>query len=278
MNPLRPIYEKVRPLWLWLKPMQIPLHCGRTSFFLILSLFPSLLLLLGLLRYTSYGAEELLELISGLLPPSLLGIAKTLVDASYRHSTGTVISVSAFAALWSASKGPYGLLEGLNAVYGAAEQRSYWRSRGISVIHTFFLLLALVLTLALHVFGKAVLDFLQMSTIPALLFFLRLIDWKLVLLLLLQTVLFTLLYAFLPSQRNRLRYSLPGALVVSLCWAVFSELFSIYVEYFTRYTNIFGSIYALVLGMLWLYCCISILFYGGAFNRWLAERKRKLGK
>ena len=271
------LFQKIRRLALWLKPMQIPLHCGRTSFFLILSLFPSLLLLLGLLRYTSYGAGELLELLSGFLPPSLLGIAKTLVDASYRHSSGTVISVSAFAALWSASKGTYGLLEGFNAVYGIAERRSYWRSRGISVIYTFCLLLALVLTLGLHVFGNAVLDFLQMSTIPALLVFLRLIDWKLVLLLLLQTVLFTLLYAFLPSQRNRLRHSLPGAMEASLCWAVYSELFSIYVEYFTRYTNIYGSIYALVLGMLWLYCCISILFYGGAFNRWLAERKRKLG-
>jgi uncharacterized BrkB/YihY/UPF0761 family membrane protein len=26
--------------------------------------------------------------------------------------------------------------------------------------------------------------------------------------------------------------------------------------------------------MLWLYFCISILFYGGAFNRWLAQRKK----
>ena len=275
MMSLGTLVQKFRRLASWLKPMQIPLHCGRTVFFLILSLFPSLLLLLGLLRYTSYGTDELLELMSGFIPPALQSVAQALVDASYRHSSGAVISVSALAALWSASKGTYGLLEGFNAVYGVVEQRTYWRSRGISVIYTFFLLLALVLTLVLHVFGKAVLDFLQMSTIPVLLFFLRLIDWKMVLLFLLQTVLFTLLYAFLPSQRNRLRCSWPGALVASICWAVFSELFSIYMEYFTRYTNIFGSIYALVLGMLWLYCCISILFYGGAFNRWLAERKRK---
>ena len=258
----------------WLRPMQIPLHSARTGFFLILSLFPSLLLLLGLLRYTSFGTEDLLDLLEGMLPHSFLGIAEALIDASYRHSSGMVISVSALAALWSASKGTYGLLEGLNAVYGVTEHRGYWRSRSISVIYTFCFLLALVLTLVLHVFGNTVLDFLQMTTIPLLLLVMRLIDLKFILLLLLQTTLFTLMYAMLPGRRNRLRRSLPGALLASFCWSVFSELFSIYVDYFSRYTNIFGSIYALALGMLWLYFCISILFYGGAFNRWLAQRKK----
>jgi membrane protein len=268
------LLQKGRHLAAWLRPMQIPLHSARTGFFLILSLFPSLLLLLGLLRYTSFGTEDLLDLLEGMLPHSFLGIAEALIDASYRHSFGMVISVSALAALWSASKGTYGLLEGLNAVYGVTEHRGYWRSRSISVIYTFFFLLALVLTLVLHVFGNTVLDFLQMTTIPLLLLVMRLIDLKFILLLLLQTALFTLMYAMLPGRRNRLRRSLPGALLASFCWSVFSELFSIYVDYFSRYTNIFGSIYALALGMLWLYFCISILFYGGAFNRWLAQRKK----
>ena len=55
---------------------------------------------------------------------------------------------------------------------------------------------------------------------------------------------------------------------------VFSDLFSIYVEHFNRYSLIYGSVYALALGMLWLYCCLSILFYGGALNHWLSSRKK----
>lgn len=275
MNRINALLQKIRRLALWLRPMQIPLHSARTSFFLILSLFPSLLLLLGLLRYTSYGADELLALLDGLLPHSLIGIVEALVNASYRHSSGMVISVSVLAALWSASKGTYGLLEGLNAVYGITEHRGYWRSRSISVFYTFLFLLALVLTLVLHVFGNTVLDFLQMTTIPALMLVMRLVDLKFILLLVLQTALFTVLYALLPGRRNRLRRCIPGALVASLCWSVYSGLFSIYVAHFASYTNIFGSIYALALGMLWLYFCIGILFYGGAFNRWLMERKNE---
>ena len=50
-----------------------------------------------------------------------------------------------------------------------------------------------------------------------------------------------------------------------------SGLFSLYVEYFPRYANIFGSVYAVALASLWLYVCVSIVFYGALLNRILAE-------
>jgi membrane protein len=55
-------------------------------------------------------------------------------------------------------------------------------------------------------------------------------------------------------------------------WLIFSDLYSIYVERFSGYGNLYGSVYAVALSMLWLYCCMSILFFGGALNRWLDER------
>ena len=272
MNPLRPIYEKVRHLWLWLKPMQIPLHSARTGFFLVLSLFPSLLLFLGLLHYISFDADDLLRFLEGIIPHYLLPMVEMLIDASYRHASGTLLSVSVLAALWSASKGTYGLICGLHAVYGVAQRRGYWQTRGISVIYTFALLLALMLTLALHVFGNSVLDFLWMTTIPVLMRVMELVNLRFVLLLLLQTALFTLLYAFLPYKRNRLRHSIPGAFIASLCWTIFSALFSIYVEHFAAYTNIYGSVYTVALGLLWIYCCMCILLFGGLLNRLLTPR------
>ena len=51
----------------------------------------------------------------------------------------------------------------------------------------------------------------------------------------------------------------------------FSALFSLYVDNFNRYTNIYGSVYAVALAMLWLYMCVSIVFYGAVLNRLLKE-------
>ena len=78
---------------------------------------------------------------------------------------------------------------------------------------------------------------------------------------------FTALYMVLPNRRNRFWSSLPGATVAAVGWQVFSNLFSIYVQRLNVYTNIYGSVYALALGMLWLYICVTIVLFGGVLNR-----------
>ena len=86
-----------------------------------------------------------------------------------------------------------------------------------------------------------------------------------------QTGLFTAMFMFLPNRNNSFRDSFPGAVVSGIGWQVFSALFSMYVEHFSGYANIYGSVYAVALGMLWLYCCLSILFFGAALNVLLEE-------
>ena len=253
----------------FLRPMNIPLHSAYTAFFFVLSLFPGLLLLLGLLRYTALGPEELLSILEGWVPENVLGIARSLVEASYRHSSGAVVSISVVAALYSASRGMFGIRNGLHAVYGIMPQRNYWRKRVISMGYTAAFLALLILTLMVHVGSTALLDYLQMTTAPSLLFLMRLVDFRSVLLLLLLVSLFAAMYAWLPTRRSAVRRNLPGAAAAATGWLVFTRLFSVYVEYFTTYSNIYGSVYALALGMLWLYFCVSIFFYGGALNRLL---------
>ena len=257
----------------FLKPMNISIRGAYTSFFLILSLFPSLMILFCLLSYTSYGVEEVLALAAMVLPEPFLPLAQRLLNGAYDNASGTVLSLSIITALWSASRGMLGLMEGMNAVYGIEEKRNYFATRGISALYTLLIVVVLVLTLVLHVFGTTILDYLRMTTHPVLLFLMDLIDLRFFLLFFVQTVFFTAMYVVLPNRKNSVIKSLPGALFASVGWLTVSDLFSLYVEYFPRYANIFGSVYAAALAMLWLYFCISILFYGGALNRYLMERR-----
>ena len=252
--------------------MHIPLHAGYTAYFLILSVFPALLLVLSMLRYTGLQVEALIELLRDFLPEALMGAVEELVYSTYLHSNGAVVGVAAVTALWSASRGVYGLLQGLNAIYGVSENRSYFYTRAISVVYMFLFLLVLLLTLFLHVFGGTLLNMLTMVDNPVVIFLVDLIDFRFFLLLVLQSVIFTVMFMTLPNKRNRFLDSLPGGVLASLGWLVFSDLYSIYVENFSSYANIYGSVYAIALSMLWLYCCMSILFYGGALNRYLMDR------
>lgn len=255
--------------------LKIPVYAANACYFIVLSVFPTLVLLLGLLRYTGIAVDTLTALLEGIIPEALMPGAKRLIISTYANTSGAVVSLSAFTALWSASRGIHGLLTALNNIYDVQENRGYFYTRGVSVLYTFLFLLVLLLTLVLHVFGTTLLQYLPLSGSPFLVFLWEMVDFRFFLLLFLQTALFTAMFMALPNRRNRFMDSLPGALLASCGWLTFSNLYSIYVEHFSRYANIYGSVYAVALSMLWLYFCICIVFYGGALNHFLISRRKK---
>jgi membrane protein len=256
-----------------IQSLDVPLYAANAGFFMILSLFPALVLTLSLLRYTGLQVSSLVEVLSSILPEALMGAVTELVLSTYENSSGALVGISALTAIWSASKGVYGLMTGLNRVYGVAENRGWLYTRLISVVYTFVFFGLVLLTLTLHVFGGTLLKMLPIAQSRLLRILGRIVDFRFVLLLVLQSVVFMLIFAFLPNGRNRLRDTVPGALLASLGWLVISDLFSIYVENFASLSNIYGSVYAIALSMLWLYFCLSLIFYSAAINQYLEDHK-----
>ena len=251
----------------WVMDLQIPVYAANACYFLVLMIFPALLLVMSSLRYTSLSANDLIEVLGTVVPSALMPTVERLIVNTYYNSSGVVISVSAVTALWSSSRGVYGLLTGLNHVYGVREDRGYFYTRLISVVYTFAFLMVLILTLVLHVFGKSIAAWINAKDLALVDWMVRVIDIRFLVLLGLQILVFTALYMVLPNRRNRFWSSLPGAAVAAVGWQVFSNLFSIYVQRLNVYTNIYGSVYALALGMLWLYICVTIVLFGGVLNR-----------
>ena len=254
-----------------LQDMHISTHAAHTCYFIVLSVFPLLVLMLGILRYTALQPEDLIDLIGGFLPDALLPHAWKLISGAYENTSKMVISISALTALWSAGRGIYGLQAGLNAVYGVTESRGWLRTRLICAAYTFLFILVLLLTLVLHVFGSTILKLLQQKT--WFWAWVDLADLRFILLVALQTFLFCAIFMYLSGAGHGFRESLPGALFSSFGWMTASGLFSVYVEFFPRYANIFGSVYAVALTTFWLYVCINIVFYGGVLNRILAKNR-----
>ena len=252
--------------------LRVPLYAANACYFIVLAVFPALLLLLGLLRYTPLEVERLGEMLSGILPEALLESAEELILITYDNTSASVLGVSAVTTLWSASRGIYGILTGLNAVYAVTEDRGYFHVRLLSVVYTFAFLVVLLMTLSLHVFGTRVLQVLRQVSHPFVQFLMDLVDLRFFLLLILQSGIFSAMFMALPNERNRFRDSLPGALLASSGWLIFSDLYSVYVEHFARLQSVYGSVYGVALSMLWLYCCIAIVFYGGALTRYLTGR------
>lgn len=256
--------------------MQIGVYAANACYFLVLSVFPILLIVLGLVAYLPYSARDLLELLGTFVPDALMGVVETLIVNIYYNSSGAILSVSAVTALWSASRGIFGLLTGLNHIYGVREDRGYFYTRFISVVYTFVFLLMILLSLVLQVFGPTVLGQFVWTEHPFIHWLIEMFDdyvqylWVLAI----QTMVFTLIYMVLPNRRNSFWGSLPGAVVSAVGWQGFTFVFGFYVEK-ANYASIYGSVYTIALAMLWLYFCISILLFGGGLNRLLQQWQRK---
>ena len=249
--------KRVEQLLARIAAMQIPIYAGNASFFLLLSVFPIVSLLLSLLPYTPLTLEHLLGFCAQLAPDWLMRLLEYFIRTLYKSSSAAIISASVVLTLWSASKGMLSLL---------------------CVLYTVGMLLALLLTLGLYVGGQALLTFLLArgfsfaAVLEPVLQNLHL--YSLVLL----TALFTGVFLALPDKRQRFVHVLPGAAGAACAWVIYSEIYSWYVNHIVKASALYGSLSVLLLMLLWLYACISILFYGALLNHALFDWKKKKEK
>ncbi|HWC30822.1 MAG TPA: YihY/virulence factor BrkB family protein, partial [Dehalococcoidia bacterium] len=73
---------------------------------------------------------------------------------------------------------------------------------------------------------------------------------------------FFLVYWLIPARRTHARYVAPGALLAAILFEIVKIGFSIYLENFSSYDIIFGSLGAVVAFLFWVYLSANILLFG----------------
>ena len=71
--------KKLKKLVAYLAEQKVPLYAANASFFLILSVFPVLVVLLALMRYTGLQVETFTDLVSAVIPGALMPMVNRLV-------------------------------------------------------------------------------------------------------------------------------------------------------------------------------------------------------
>jgi len=239
---------------------------AQAAFFIIISAFPFVMFLLTLIQYLPITESTLLNLATQYTPKTVTFFIVTIITEVYDRSSGTIISITAITALWSASKGFFAIMNGLNTVYGISETRNYFRIRILATFYTLMFALMLICTLFFLIFGNSMFLYIQESVPHLENLALLIISLRTTVILFVLVTFFTFMYLFIPNRRSKLRYELPGALISAAGWMLFSYAYSYYIDHMKDYSNTYGSLTAIVLLMLWLYACMYILFIGAELN------------
>ncbi len=258
---------------------------AQAAFFILLSVVPIISLILATATYLPFTQQDVLDLLMSIIPNEFAVYVTDILNDLYARAGSMVISISVIATLWSASKGIMALIDGFNSMYQLRQESHFIQSRLTALAYTviFIVLFAVVMSVYVtvsHYYKIYISDVFELgSIVERLLWLIRyLLGW------LLFYAFILMLYVVLPggfglpmgkeehtNMGMRIKSQMPGAAFCSVAWLVISRLVVIYIQHFSNFSVMYGSLAGIVIVMLWLYFCMYSLFVGAVINYLLSK-------
>ena len=251
--------------------MHISAFAGQSVFFIFMSFFPLLNILLALIPLFSISEIEMTQMITKVFPEDLGKYLGGIIKDIYSNGTPSLTIISLLVGLWASAKGVMAIRNGLNEVYRAREKRNFLLVRAVSMLYTLiFIAVLVVLTLA-NLFGRQLYQSFmskhnELEDILGLVVHLRGVGSFIVIFVLLWGM-----YTIMPNRKLFFRYQAFGALFASGSWVLVSWLFSYYLEFAMKKSYMYGSLSAIIMILVWMYTIVNIIFIGAMINEFLFE-------
>ena len=253
---------------------------AQLAYYLILALFPFILVLVSLLGTfgSPESASKVLAYFQRVMPEEAYNIIENFTAniISGQAEAPGLFTFGILFTIWAASGAFAALINALNRAYDVQETRPFWKVRGMAILMTLGLSVLILIGVLLLVLGP------QIGTAIANVFgleetFLLLWDiarWPAALFFMMFTV--ALLYYFAPDVDQPFRWITPGGLIGVLLWVIASVGFNFYVSNFGSYNKTYGSIGAVIVLLLYLYISSLTILFGATLNATLARMKEEI--
>jgi membrane protein len=252
------------------------------SFYFLFSLFPAILLIAALLAEFRMQrlVGNLVVALTAALPRTAAQLVAQQLQGLLRHHVPGLISFDLVVLFYSASQGFTGFMAALNAAYEAPETRSYWHRLAIAFGLTFSVGIFIALALVAVVLGSKLLIILAGPVHAgfALTLAFPLLRWAVTFGLQIAAV--AILYRFAPNLADRRSRGRVIAVTFAMTiWVIVSALLAAYVNNFSNYSAVYGSLGAVIALMLWFYLlALAVLLGAEIHHAWLREHGLALGR
>ena len=252
---------------------KVAVYAAASDYFIFMSLVPILMLLVSLVRFLPFDQADIMRIFADTVPVSVYSVIDSIVSSIYESGSG-VITVSILLTLFSASSAMRSIMKGLDAVYEVERRENIVLFFLRAVAYMLILVLLILLSLVVMVYGSVILHLLR-DSLPPDGFVFRLLSstkqLRFIFALAVLTLSFLLMYRWVPSGRHKSSGQWPGAIFSALSWAAFSWVFSLYVSISDKF-GAFGYIGTIMVAMMWMYYCLMFMLIGGCINAWFEQR------
>ena len=283
MNPLRAVYSALARIVARVRAVpgvagtlrvlslmsekNLSLIAAGVAFWAVLSVFPGLAALIALWGVVGDPMLALAQLdsFSAVLPADVYRLLATQLRALASTdglTLGWASALSVLLALWSARTGVAALIQGLNALHGVPDRTGPLHALWALVL-TFCLTGVVLVAMACIVVVPVVLEFFPLGPLAGLA--VGVARWGVGVSVLL--VGFSLIYRLGPRRMaQRPSFFSPGTVFAAAAWVSVSVGFSIYLQNFGTYNEVYGSIGAVMAMLMWLFFSAFAVLLGAAVD------------
>ncbi|MBO4902603.1 MAG: YihY/virulence factor BrkB family protein [Lachnospiraceae bacterium] len=262
--------QKYREILGNLSSFQLDVYSSGAAFFIFISMIPFILIILFIIPYFPFSQTEFINLIVRFIPEDFQAAVRVLLGGLYGRSKA-ILPLSIITLLWSASRGIMAITKGLNRIHYVEENRNYFIVRGISILYTLLMIIGVMLLFLVGLFGKRIFrlidqNFGNLQGVAGYIY-----HYSDLIVIAVLFLLFLFMYKFLPARHMILKDQLPGAIIATVVWWGFTELFSYYILHFNAY-SMYGSLAMVVMLLVWIYAGLYFFFFGAWLNHRISLR------
>lgn len=243
---------------------------GNMAFFLFLSIFPVIMLVVYFANIISLSIDDLVNMIKVIIPPE---VSEIIIP----YFIGTDVSFTTIASMlvgfYLASNSSKAIIVISNQLY-KKDIGNVVATRIKAVFMTIILILLLMFILVILAFGDKILNYIFLVTsLNDLQFVIKIIyvilKWSISLFIVFFLV--KVLYTISINDNIPSKYTTKGAIFTTVLFSIVSTFYSYYVTNFSNYDMIYGSLSSIIILMMFIYILSFIFVFGIALNASMYE-------
>ena len=256
------LYELFRLYLTGLLKGSITTRAGSISFSFFMAFFPFVLFVLNLIPFFPIENFDqiFLGLIESLIPKESSNFFHEIfIDINSNKRTG-LLSTTLFLSIILIGNGVNSIFSGFSDSYHIEFSRNFIKQYLYAVMVGLILVLVVLFATIFSIFF----DFLITKNIIVISFVFFLL--KYVFLILIALVSFSSLYFFGTVQGRNLKFFSPGSVMTTLLLLLSTYFFGVYIDNFSNYNELYGSIGAVIIMMLFIWVNSISLLLGFELN------------
>ena len=256
------LYELFNLYFIGIIKGAISTRASSISFSFFMAFFPFILFVLNLIPYFPIDNFDLvfLSLMESLLPNESSSFFHDIFTDINNNKRSGLLSTTLIFSIILIGNGVNAIFEGFTDSYHVHFSRNLFKQ----YLYAIFVGLILVIVVLFATFSSFLFNFLinqSNSFISFLIFYL-----KYIFLIIIALISFSSLYYFGTIQGKNLKFFSPGSIMTTILLFLSTYLFGLYVDNFSNYNELYGSIGALIIMMLFIWINSISLLLGFELN------------